>query len=151
MTIYFFYDTDIVRPVSEQAVRILTQTLTGVPALRIMLTGHTSLEGTDARNLDLSKRRARAIETRLVLAGVEADRIATLGVGESTPAVPEPDAPSRSFLPSVERIRNLNRRVEVAFIDPTGKYIPELGAWRLPEPQLRRLASPPWSLTGEIE
>ena len=39
--------------------------LEGDPTLQVRLVGHASAEGTDAANLELSKRRARAVKARL--------------------------------------------------------------------------------------
>ena len=106
-----------------------------IPSLQVQLTGHASLEGTDAYNQHLSEQRAGAVRDRLVLAGIDASRIRTQGLGESAPAVREPAIPRRSLLPSVERIRTLNRRVEVTFFDPTGRFetsLPPLDPARSP-------------------
>jgi outer membrane protein OmpA-like peptidoglycan-associated protein len=92
-----------------------------VPSLHVMLTGHASLEGTEEYNMGLSERRAEAMRLRLSLEDIAPTRIHTMHFGESAPAVPEPDVGS-SLLPSIERIRNLNRRVEVTFFDPTGAF-----------------------------
>lgn len=131
-TLYFFYDATILRPESNSTLRSVVDLLRTVPSLHVMLTGHASLEGTERYNLELSERRANAMRTHLGLEGIESSRIHTLHFGESAPAVPEPDISERTLLPSVEGIRNLNRRVEVRFFDPTGSFGLQLPQLTLP-------------------
>ena len=110
-TLYFFYDATMLRPESNSTYRQILSLLQTVPSLHVILTGHASLEGTDDYNMALSERRAEAMRLRLSIEGIAASRIHTLHYGESAPAVPEPEVNQRTLLPSVERIRNLNRRV----------------------------------------
>jgi len=70
---------------------------------RFMIEGHTCDLGTDDYNLDLSKRRAAAIQALLKKADVSETRIETNGFGESKPAVPNGSDENRAK----------NRRVEV--------------------------------------
>lgn len=66
--------------------------------------GHTSTEGSDEYNRDLSLRRARAVADALVAQGFPAGGFSTVGLGESEPIIfPEPD----------EAARAINRRVEI--------------------------------------
>jgi outer membrane protein OmpA-like peptidoglycan-associated protein len=131
LTLYFFYDTPILRPESNGTLHQIVNVLQTIPTIHVHLTGHTSLEGTDEYNLRLSQRRARAMQDYLVIAGIAASRIQTLGLGEFAPAVPEPPEQQHVPLPSVERIRDLNRRVEVVFFDPTGTYAPVMPPFTL--------------------
>jgi outer membrane protein OmpA-like peptidoglycan-associated protein len=134
-TIYFFYDTTIVRPESNSSLERVLLLLRVVPSLGVQLTGHTSLEGTDEYNLRLSRRRASSIQQYLVAHGIAASRIMAMGLGESAPAVPEPAVGRFSLNPRVEAIRNQNRRVEVMFWDPNGRFAPESPGFRLSIPQ----------------
>jgi len=65
--------------------------------------GHTCDIGTEAYNQKLSERRAESVKAYLVKKGVAADRITTVGYGESKPMA---DNKTRAG-------RELNRRVEV--------------------------------------
>lgn len=137
-TLYFFYDATILRPESNSTLRAIVSLLQTVPSLQVMLVGHASLEGTEHYNMGLSERRADAMRLQLSLEGIAASRIQTIHFGESAPAVPEPELNQRTLLPSVEHIRNLNRRVEVRFFDPTGNFGSQLPQLTLPTLGWRR-------------
>lgn len=68
--------------------------------------GHTCSIGTEAYNQKLSERRAESVKAYLVKKGVAADRITTVGYGESKPMA---DNKTREG-------RELNRRVEVCTV-----------------------------------
>ncbi|GJM37082.1 MAG: hypothetical protein DHS20C19_04490 [Acidimicrobiales bacterium] len=73
-------------------------------AASIVVEGHTSTEGSDAYNLDLSDRRAQSVVDDLVARGIDPGRISAIGFGESEPLIsPDNDEASRS----------INRRVEI--------------------------------------
>jgi len=56
------------------------------PDVRIRIDGHTDSDGDDAKNLDLSKRRAASVKNMLVSDfSVAAARIETNGLGETKP------------------------------------------------------------------
>jgi OmpA-OmpF porin, OOP family len=58
------------------------------PAARIEIGGHASAEGSAYLNRRLSIRRAQAVLAYLVLAGVDADQLSSVGYGATQPAVP---------------------------------------------------------------
>ncbi len=57
------------------------------PELKIEIGGHTDSDGSDADNLALSERRARAVNTYLVEKGIAPERLVTVGYGETRPVV----------------------------------------------------------------
>jgi outer membrane protein OmpA-like peptidoglycan-associated protein len=130
MTLYFFYDSIVHRPESNNSLQVLTGILRRLPTVHVQLTGHASLEGTSDYNLQLSRRRVEAVRETLRLDGIVNSRIHTFAAGEAIPAVPEPNVAEIST--ELEDIRNRNRRVEVVFYDPTGTFAP-----RAPQLQLR--------------
>lgn len=65
--------------------------------------GHTSSEGDEAYNLELSQRRAEAVTAALVARGVSAAQLRAVGRGEAAPIATNDDEAGRS----------MNRRVEV--------------------------------------
>ena len=70
-----------------------------------MIEGHTSTEGSDTYNQDLSERRAQSVVDDLIQRGIDGGRISALGLGETSPLIsPEDDEASRS----------INRKVEIA-------------------------------------
>ena len=78
-----------------------------VPGARFEIVGHTCDLGRNAGNLKLSRERSKALLDFLVSQGVPAERVKSLGVGDSQPAVPSKD----------EARRRKNRRVEVHLLD----------------------------------
>jgi OOP family OmpA-OmpF porin len=68
--------------------------------------GHTCSIGTDEYNQQLSGRRAASVKAYLVKKGVAADRIVSIGYGETKPMA---DNKTRAG-------RELNRRVEVCTV-----------------------------------
>jgi OmpA-OmpF porin, OOP family len=101
--IYFDVNKDLVKPASYATLKEIATVLTENPAVKIKIVGHTDADGTDAANLDLSKRRAAAVKNELVKSfTIDASRIETEGKGETQPVAAN-DTPSD---------KALNRRVE---------------------------------------
>ncbi|EAU55751.1 OmpA family protein [Mariprofundus ferrooxydans] len=75
---------------------------------RLTITGHTDSTGTALFNQSLSERRALAVASYMISKGVSADRIASSGMGESSPAYPNDSAANRAK----------NRRVEILITTP---------------------------------
>lgn len=126
-TLYFFYDTPVLKPDSNGTIDRIVGTLEALPTAHVRITGHTSREGTVLRNEGLSRSRAEAARDLLLMRGISASRIHLLWLGEHAPAVAEPPEPSGRGLrlPEDEAVRDLNRRAEVEFFDPSGT-IPSL-------------------------
>ncbi|MFD0792739.1 OmpA family protein [Mucilaginibacter litoreus] len=73
------------------------------PSVKFQLDGHSSAEGTDQHNMELSVERANSVKTYLVNSGISADNLSVKGYGESKPVAPN----------TTEENRALNRRVEI--------------------------------------
>lgn len=58
------------------------------PEVTLDIQGHTDSDGTDAANMDLSKRRTASVKAYLVGKGIGADRLTTSWYGESKPIAP---------------------------------------------------------------
>jgi OOP family OmpA-OmpF porin len=101
--IYFDVNKDVVKPESYGTLKDIAAVLNEVPDVKVKIVGHTDSDGDDAKNLDLSKRRAASVKAELAKSfGVNADRIVTDGLGETKPVAPN-DTPVN---------KALNRRVE---------------------------------------
>lgn len=101
--IYFDVNKDVVKPQSYASLKEIAKILTDNPDVKIKILGHTDADGSDASNLDLSKRRAASVKNELVKTfGIDAARMETDGKGEAQPVAPN-DTPSN---------KALNRRVE---------------------------------------
>ncbi|RYZ27015.1 MAG: OmpA family protein [Chitinophagaceae bacterium] len=84
--ILFGVASDKIRPESAGVLKGLATVLKENPGVAIKIVGHTDSDGDDAKNLDLSKRRAAAVKQALVKDfGVEESRMQTDGFGETKP------------------------------------------------------------------
>ncbi|MDD3108424.1 MAG: OmpA family protein, partial [Alistipes sp.] len=99
--IYFDLNSDKIKPESYGALHDIAVVIQQ-EKVKVQITGHTDNSGSDAVNLDLSKRRAASVKAELVKLGVSADALTTDGAGASNPIAAN-DTPSNMAL---------NRRVE---------------------------------------
>ena len=102
--INFEADSAVIRSGSEAILSDIFRVLTEFGVTTATIEGHTSTEGSDDYNRDLSLRRAAAVADALVSLGFSPGGFTTVGLGESEPIIfPEPD----------EAARTINRRVEI--------------------------------------
>jgi outer membrane protein OmpA-like peptidoglycan-associated protein len=80
---------------------------------RVQIDGFTDSVGTDSYNEDLSRRRADAVKSALLVRGIDSSRISTQGYGKSFPVADNHDSGGRQ----------LNRRVEVVIGSDDGTAI----------------------------
>ncbi len=85
-------------PTLDSAVEILKQ----YPSIRMEVSGHTSSEGTDERNQELSVERATSVKTYFESKGIGGDRIVARGAGPSEPIADN----------ATKEGREQNRRIE---------------------------------------
>lgn len=84
--IYFDSGKDVVKPESYGAIKEIAAVLKENPSVKIKIVGHTDSDGDDAKNLDLSKRRAASVKNYLVSQfQANGGNIETEGKGESAP------------------------------------------------------------------
>lgn len=96
-------------PIARQNLDQVAHALAEQPAgARFQVAGYTDNSGTTAQNKQLSEQRARAVADQLVADGIDRDRIAVEGYGETRPIVGN-DTPEGQAT---------NRRVEIV-IEPT--------------------------------
>ena len=101
--IYFDVNKDVVKPESYGTLKEIAAALNENPTVRVKIIGHTDADGDDAKNLDLSKRRADSVKDELAKTfGIDVARFETDGKGETQPVGPN-DTPAN---------KALNRRVE---------------------------------------
>ncbi len=102
--ILFDTDSDMIRAESKPAIDEIAQLLRNKPDLKIILVGHTDIQGTLSYNLDLSRRRAAAVKAMLIQQyGIAPERLDSAGVGFLAPI-----ASNRT-----EEGKARNRRVEL--------------------------------------
>jgi OmpA-OmpF porin, OOP family len=84
--IVFDTGSDRLRPESAPVLRQVSSYLKENPEVRILITGHTDDVGENAANQTLSEKRAAAVAASLAGDfGIDAARMSTAGLGESTP------------------------------------------------------------------
>lgn len=84
--ILFDVNTATIKPESNGVLTEIAGILKKHSDVKIKIAGHTDSDGTDAANLELSRKRAAAVKDALVKDfGIDAVRIETEGKGETTP------------------------------------------------------------------
>lgn len=103
----FDFDSDVIRPASRTIIADLHEGLRQEDGTGIQIIGHSSSEGAEDYNRDLSQRRAQSVVAALVALGIDASQITASGRGEDDPIADN----------DVEAGRSLNRRVEVQCVN----------------------------------
>ncbi|HBD12023.1 MAG TPA: hypothetical protein DCZ13_07735 [Porticoccaceae bacterium] len=86
LNVEFEFDKAIVRAIYGDELQAVANAMKVHDDIELVLEGHTDWIGTDAYNQDLSDRRAKAVKAKLVETyGIAANRISTVGYGESRP------------------------------------------------------------------
>jgi outer membrane protein OmpA-like peptidoglycan-associated protein len=94
-------------PVSFKLLNDVAQVLKDFPDMRVSVEGHTDSQGSDQYNQTLSENRANSVREYLVGQGIPAERLRSIGFGESKPIASNRTA----------RGREANRRVEFRILD----------------------------------
>lgn len=95
---YFDYDSDQLKPGAYPELKRIAEILNKYPQTTLEVGGHTDVRGSETYNQNLSERRALAVTDELIRNGVYAQRIHTVGYGESRP---------------ISSDHAMNRRVEI--------------------------------------
>lgn len=104
--IFFDHDQYVIKEDFYPFLQGLVKVVSGHSDLRVKVTGHTDSDGSDAYNIELSKKRAQAIIDFFVKEGLSRDRIEIDFQGEANPVGNN----------STEEGKQLNRRVDFSFI-----------------------------------
>src|SRR5262249_30301268 len=102
--VLFDFDKYNLKPEAIRQLAPVLQVIKDQPGVRILVVGHTDSVGTDAYNLQLSKRRADSVAAYLAQNGVPRQNITTEGRGKRDPVASNATAEGRAQ----------NRRVEIA-------------------------------------
>lgn len=103
--IFFEYNESSLLPESEDPLDEVALQLKARPEWKVKIYGHTDNVGSPASNLRLSKERAEAVRDALIRRGIPAERLETIGRGQSEPTTSN----------ETEAGRQQNRRVEIGF------------------------------------
>jgi OmpA-OmpF porin, OOP family len=104
--LFSFGKTDLL-PGAMNTIDKLAKFLAEYPNKTVLIEGHTDNIGSEEYNQKLSEQRALAVKNALIQVGVNASRIDTVGLGESSPITDN----------STEAGRLKNRRVEIVIRD----------------------------------
>lgn len=94
--ILYDYNSDVLSEKSKFILREFARYLKSNPNITIMIQGHTDSDGDDAKNLDLSDRRAKGVKKYLESQGIPASRMEAKGFGESVPKVENDTAANKA-------------------------------------------------------
>jgi outer membrane protein OmpA-like peptidoglycan-associated protein len=104
----FEVDSHVLKESSHAPLDVLAAFVDGRGDYKLIeVQGHSDERGSEAYNLDLSKRRAESVIDYLVGAGVDRERLRARGLGSSRPIIRGSD----------ERAWSRNRRVEFVIIE----------------------------------
>jgi len=112
--VLFAFGRADLQPGSQRTLDRVAEFLKAHPERAISIEGHTDDVGSDAANQQLSERRARAVSDYLRSRGVDANRLETVGYGETRPMV-------ANTSPSA---RQQNRRVEIVIEEQQAASLP---------------------------
>jgi peptidoglycan-associated lipoprotein len=107
-TIYFSTGSSLLRKEAKQQITEVANFLKAHLSAAVAIEGHCDDRGSEEHNRWLGDRRARAVATELVHAGLAADRIDTISFGKDRPVDSEHDA----------KARQKNRRAEFVLLTP---------------------------------
>lgn len=106
----FDVDRSELKPGAMSEIQRIAEALNSAPNRLVRIEGHADSTGSEAHNLDLSKRRADAVAAALIADGVSASRITSQGFGDSMPVATN----------DTQAGRQQNRRVEIIVQQPHG-------------------------------
>jgi outer membrane protein OmpA-like peptidoglycan-associated protein len=101
------------KPGATLALDRLASFMSANPQTKVRIEGHTDSSGSREFNQTLSQQRADAVRAALVSRGISPDRVSAFGRGEDFPVASH----------STSSGRQQNRRVEIIFSDPSGRFV----------------------------
>ena len=90
-TVYFDFDSSVIRPSEKSKVAAVADYLKANSANAVKIEGHCDERGTEEYNRALGERRALAIREDLAGLGIDASRVDTISFGKDRPANPGHD------------------------------------------------------------
>jgi peptidoglycan-associated lipoprotein len=84
-TVYFAFDSSVVRSGEKSKIAHVADFLKSNPASGVEVDGHCDERGTDEYNRSLGERRALAIREELILLGVDGTKVLTVSFGKDRP------------------------------------------------------------------
>lgn len=112
--VLFDYDKSDLKPAGMRDIQKLAEFLKENPDRKLVVEGYTDSTGSDAYNQQLSERRAESVRRALTRAGVDMQRIQTVGYGKQYPVASNDSNSGRA----------MNRRVEVTISNDDQRVAP---------------------------
>lgn len=112
--VLFDLDKADLKPAGMNGVRKLAEFLNDNPERKVVVEGYTDSTGAASYNQQLSERRAQSVQRALTHAGVDPQRIQTVGYGEEYPVASNGSTSGRA----------MNRRVEVTISNDNQRVAP---------------------------
>lgn len=106
--VQFGLDSAELKPAAEIAVARVAGFLIALQDREVLVEGHTDSTGSDAYNVELSRRRAEAVRDALIEGRIAPSRILAEGYGSAYPVADN----------DTEQGRAKNRRVEIVILEP---------------------------------
>lgn len=104
--ILFDFQSAVIKPESFGVIREIAGVLKENPSIKVKILGHTSSDGDDDANMELSKKRAGAVRDLIVNEfGIESSRMETEGKGETQPVADNKTREGKALNRRVEFIR----------------------------------------------
>jgi outer membrane protein OmpA-like peptidoglycan-associated protein len=94
--ILYDYNSDVLKDKSKFILREFARYMKSNELIEITIQGHTDSDGDDAKNLDLSERRAQGVKNYLVSLGIDESRLEAKGLGETQPKVANDTAENKA-------------------------------------------------------
>lgn len=107
--IYFFFDSDKIKPESEPVLQELYYNLVSYPPLKIEIHAHICCNPDKKGIENLSQKRAKALYRYLTKSGISKKRLSYKHFGSTKPIYPIPE--------KNEKERQTNRRIEILITD----------------------------------
>ena len=101
------FDTNqaVIKPGAKDSLDKVAIVLAAFPTGKVIVTGHTDSQGSEAMNMQLSRDRAEAVKTWLLAkTGASSERVIAKGEGEGAPVASNDTSAGRQ----------LNRRVDIS-------------------------------------
>jgi outer membrane protein OmpA-like peptidoglycan-associated protein len=105
--VYFEFGKSTLKPESYPAIEELVSLLKTESTMKIEISGHTDNIGNPETNIKLSKDRAEAVRQYIIKKGISANRVSSVGYGNTKPIATN----------ETEEGRQLNRRTEVKILN----------------------------------
>jgi outer membrane protein OmpA-like peptidoglycan-associated protein len=117
---FFDFDIDIPKPDARATLDLIAESMRRSSAeLQLTVLGHTDAIGTDAYNMQLSRRRAATVVRELVARGVRPGQLSIVAIGMRQPVAPNGTPEGRALNRRVEFVVSRSLAANIATVEQT--------------------------------